>query len=102
MSQSQQLLDKMLVGEQFEIVHCEGALHSLELALESVKKGRRASWLRSVKMQFKRLADGHRLSNEHFPKEGVLPRKPGQQVDKHFRAIKNTSAGLHVEVRAIS
>lgn len=88
MSTSQQLLDDVIVGEQFEIHHCDGALRSLKLALEHVQKNKRKSWLRGIKMQFERLADGHRLSKENFPKEGILPRRTGQQTDKHFRAIK--------------
>lgn len=88
MSSTQQLLDDVIVGEQFEIHHCDGALRSLELALEHVQKGKRKSWLRGIKMQFERLANGDRLSDQHFPKEGRLPRRVGQQTDKHFRAIK--------------
>ncbi|CUA83964.1 hypothetical protein [Pseudidiomarina woesei] len=85
---SQTVIKKRITGSVFEIVHCAGALDSLDEALESIPKNKRQSWLRGVNRQFERLANGQRLSKENFPTEGELPRRPGQQVVKHFKALK--------------
>ncbi len=39
-------------------------------------------------VQLNRLANGGRISKDSFPKEGQLPKQPGQQNTKYFYALK--------------
>ncbi|MCU7906896.1 MAG: hypothetical protein KZQ76_13845 [Candidatus Thiodiazotropha sp. (ex Epidulcina cf. delphinae)] len=75
-------------GSKFTVIHCEGALESYEVALNSVEAGKHKSFTRGMIMQIQRLADGHRLSKENFPQEGNLPGRKGRQKAKKFYALK--------------
>ena len=75
-------------GRRFKVVHCEGALESYREALSHVEVRKRGSMTRGMMLQIQRLADGHRMSAENFPKEGELPTLPGQGKAKHFHALK--------------
>ena len=74
-------------GVQFAIVHCEGALDSYLQAVERLTKNKRISQTNALISQISRLANGERLSKEHFPQEGNLPKRPGQPTKK-FWALK--------------
>ena len=75
-------------GQQYRVVHCEGALDTFREALRHVKVGKAQSLTRQMILQIKRLADGHEMSKENFPSEGALPALPGQRRGKKFRALK--------------
>lgn len=75
-------------GGRFRVVHCAGAVESYRAALKHVDARKAKSFTRKIIAQLKRLADGQPMSNEHFPKEGELPKRPGQQRTRHFHALK--------------
>ncbi|WOG28260.1 hypothetical protein [Endozoicomonas sp. 8E] len=76
-------LDKY-VGTHYTIVYCKGAKESLDEVLakhapQPMKSNKLKAQMRSLLV---RLADGHRMTKENFPKEGDLP------DGSKFRAIK--------------
>lgn len=75
-------------GSRFRIVHCEGALESFREALTHIEARRALSLTQRLISQINRLANGEPLSREHFPKEGALPGRPGQQQPRYFHALK--------------
>jgi|TARA_R100000501_G_C2560403_1_gene71301 hypothetical protein len=76
------------VGGRFRVVHCDGAVESYWEALKHVKAGKAKSFTNRMIAQIKRLAEGQPMSQGSFPKEGELPKQPGQQRTKHFYALK--------------
>lgn len=64
-------LEKEFRGERLTIVHCDGAMDSLEKALTSVPHRRKT--LMAIHRQITTLGNMGRLSGENFPKEGNLP-----------------------------
>jgi hypothetical protein len=81
-------LKNRIKGKKFVIVHCKGALESFDSAMESLPKKKREALKRGMILQIQRLADGHQMSKENFPREGKLPNKTGQHGNKHFHALK--------------
>jgi hypothetical protein len=77
-----------VVGKQHTVIHCKGALKSLNKALEGVEACRRDKFRRTVSQQIDKLASGGRMSKENFPTEGNLPKKAGQKETKKFNALK--------------
>jgi hypothetical protein len=75
-------------GSRFRVVHCDGAVESYWEALKHVDARKAKSFTRNMIAQIKRLADGQPMSKGSFPKEGELPKLPGQQKTKHFHALK--------------
>jgi len=75
-------------GSKFTVRHCEGALESYVIALNSVDARRRKSFTNGVIQQIERLSNGQRMSRKNFPQEGVLPKRKGQQRAKKFNALK--------------
>jgi len=83
------MLDNEYIGSTFRVVHCKGAIDSLDIAIESVQAGKkRKSFIRGLIMQIKALANGKRMSKENFPSEGFLPKLKGQANAKRFKAFK--------------
>lgn len=68
-------------GSKYNIIHCDGAIDSFN---EVVKEHQNKCDQYTAQMiaLIKRLGDGHRMSNENFPKEGELP------DGSYFRALK--------------
>lgn len=81
-------LKKQYAGHKFTVIHCEGAIKSFQSALASVDARKHKAFIRGLIQQITRLANGERMSQENFPKEGVLPNKPGQSGTKNFKALK--------------
>lgn len=77
-----------LEGKQYVIIHCKGALKSLNKALECVEARKRDKFRRAISQQIDKLARGDAMSKASFPPEGVLPKKTGQQSTKNFNALK--------------
>ena len=77
-----------IVGKQYSIVHCKGALKSLNKALVGVKAQQRDKFRRAVSQQIDKLASGDTMSKASFPSEGNLPKKTGQKDTKKFNALK--------------
>lgn len=75
-------------GDRFKVVHCLGARESFEISLGHCEKGRANALRRGMDQQIKRLADGHRMSDNSFPSEGKLPKVKGQSKQKKFNAFK--------------
>jgi hypothetical protein len=75
-------------GSSYRIVHCKGALDSLNVALDRVPKHKQKSFIRGLSHQINRLANGHKMSSENFPKEGELPKCNGGEKNGHFHAFK--------------
>ena len=73
-------------GSRFTIVHCRNAIDSWNESLSHLKKNRAKSMRTHMTLQLKRLADGHRMTKENCPREGVLPTKNGRK--SRFRALK--------------
>ena len=88
MPKQREALIREYEGRRFRVVHCDGAAESYQDALNHVRSGRAASFTRGIVLQIKRLADGLPMSRENFPREGALPRQPGQQGTKYFNALK--------------
>lgn len=75
---------KYIEGNKCRVYYCNGALESLDEALNSVTPhAKKRKFKDSLKQQIQRLADGHTMSKENFPKEGKLPGNSG-----HFNAFK--------------
>lgn len=76
-------------GERFLVMHCEGALESLDEAMRHITPSKKVQSLRrNLDMQIARLASGDRMSGENFRTEGNLPKRPGQTSAKKFYALK--------------
>ncbi len=75
-------VDNEYTGVRFRVVHCAGALDSLEAALAKRKAGEHDGRKRSMIHQINRLTSGTRLSNSTFVSEGDLPN------GKNFKALK--------------
>ena len=75
-------------GSKFIVIHCKGALGSYEAALSKVDRRKHKSFTRGLILQIEKLANGHRMSKENFPKEGELPKRKGQQNTNKFNALK--------------
>jgi hypothetical protein len=89
MSKPKQIIpEDRIVGKKYTIVHCKGALKSLDKALNGVEARKRDKFRRSVSQQIDKLASGSRMSKENFPPEGNLPKKAGQKDTKKFNALK--------------
>ena len=60
-------------GSKYNVIHCDGAIDSLNKAMERVpaheKRTRKAQMLRLIE----RLGDGMNMPRDSFPDEGVLP-----------------------------
>lgn len=70
-------------GTKYKVIHCEGAKDSFFKELfEHVPKDKHDNYMARMRRLRERLADGHKMSNENFPKEGKLP------DGNHFRALK--------------
>ena len=72
---SDEKIERSFTGNRFTIVHCNEAIESFEEALSHVTAKKAKTFKRSMPMQIKRLADGHRMSKENFPQEGASPCK---------------------------
>lgn len=81
-------LQSRYVGEQSDIVHCDGAIESFRDALSRLQKGKAATLTRGMILQIERLASGQRLSKEHFRQEGSLPGCDGTASGGKFYALK--------------
>lgn len=73
-------------GTRLTVIHCDGALASLKQALERLPNGKKKqqSMLNWIDFALKRIANGDRLSNHNFPREGVIAGSNG----KHFYGMK--------------
>lgn len=70
-------------GKSYKVVHCDGAKESFLNELNKhVPKNKHNNYKARMRRLRERLADGQRMSNENFPKEGKLP------DGSHFRALK--------------
>lgn len=74
-------------GSSLRVVHCPGALGSLNEALEGVPAKQRQRFLNFLDKSFERLANGDRLSGDTFVKEASLPGLPGRSTG-NFWALK--------------
>lgn len=75
-------------GECYCVVHCKGALRSLNDAMKSVSPTKKhKSMLISLKLQVERLSSGRRTPELSIKQEGLLPSYQGKPP-KHFFAIK--------------
>lgn len=82
------MLDSIFEGECHTVIHCEGALKSLAVAIKSVsptKKQKRM--IISLRLQIERLSSGKRTPDLSVRKEGLLPSYEGKPA-KNFWAIK--------------
>lgn len=75
-------------GSKYRVVHCKDALDSLNNAIKSVTKAKAILLQHNMSLQIERLANGRRLSENSFCKEGNLPKKQGQSKAKKFYAMK--------------
>lgn len=70
-------------GTRYKVIHCEGAKESfLDELAKHVPSNLHPNYKARMRGLRRRLADGHRMSKENFPKEGKLP------DGTHFRALK--------------
>lgn len=70
-------------GSRYTIIHCDGAEDSFfEELRRHVPKNKHPNYKARMRRLLERLADGYRMSNENFPKEGQLP------DGSYFRALK--------------
>lgn len=82
------MLKAVFKGECHTVVHCNGALKSLAVALKSVTPTKKqASMMASIQVQIERLSSGKRSADLSVRKEGMLPSYNGRPA-KHFWAIK--------------
>lgn len=66
-------------GTALKVVHCDGAVDSFQAEIQHVAPvGKREKLKRALILQIRRLSNGHRLSKEHFPAEGELPKGSGK------------------------
>lgn len=78
-------------GKKYQIVHCEGANESFTAELcKHVPRNKHECYKARMVAIIRRLGDGHPMSNENFPKEGVLP------DESHFRALKKIPLRAYV------
>ena len=70
------------------MVHCHGALDSLEQALQGVEARKRCKFKNTLALQVERLANGQRFSKEHFRDEADLPVNPLTGKRDKFWALK--------------
>jgi len=75
-------------GAVYRVVHCLGARESFEEALRHVEARKQGSFRRGMVQQIQRLADGHPMTRENFPKEGKLPNNANGEGSGHFHALK--------------
>lgn len=75
-------IDNEYSGLKFRVIHCRGALDSLEQALAKRKASEHDGRKRSMVHQIDRLTSGQRLSAKTFVSEGDLPN------GKKFKALK--------------
>lgn len=75
-------------GTAYKVVHCSGALESLERALLGVEARKREKMKFALALQIERLANGQSMSNENFPEEGDLPFSQLTGRRAKFRALK--------------
>lgn len=81
-------LPKNIQGECHAVVHCLGALKSLQVALKSVTPAKKQkSMTAALLLQLERLASGKRMAGGSMRKEGQLPSYQGKPA-KNFWAIK--------------
>ena len=66
---------------KYDIIHCDGAIDSFKEVIKE-HQNKHDLYIAQMIALIKRLGDGHRMSNENFPKEGKLP------DGSHFRALK--------------
>ena len=81
-------IPRRLQGARWTIVHCEGALESLEVALETVAANKRRSMINGLRNQIRRHADGHPMAPRTFEDEGPLPGRNGGTSSRSFKAYK--------------
>lgn len=74
-------------GRKYTIVHCDGALETLRIALSRVTAAKRRSLINRLVSQIERLASGEPMSKDRFPAEGVLPKLNGVSSGR-FHALK--------------
>ena len=77
-------LEECYQGSCYKIIHCKGAEKSFYNALKHINPNRKNGYKAKMKAFRESLANGKRMSNENFPKEGTLP------DGTHFRALKKT------------
>lgn len=78
-------------GSRYTVVHCNGAEDSFFKELgKHVPKNKHPGYKARMRRIIERLADGHRMSNENFPKEGKLP------DGSHFRALKRNPLRAYI------
>jgi hypothetical protein len=78
-------------GKAYRIVHCLGALESFQEALGHVDARKHSTFRRGMVQQIQRLADGHKMTKENFPREGELPKKGNGESAGYFHAFKRIS-----------
>ncbi|MES4612989.1 hypothetical protein V2154_10435 [Ewingella sp. CoE-038-23] len=75
-------------GECHTVVHCDGAIKSLAVAIRSVSPSKKQrSMMISLQLQIERLSSGKRTAELSIRKEGLLPSYEGRP-SKNFWAIK--------------
>ena len=74
-------------GSLLKVVHCVQAWESFNESLQSMPASRRNSVKYQMDILVGRLANGHRLSKDSFPPEGLLPSLNGKPA-KNFYAFK--------------
>jgi len=77
-----------ICGTRWTIVHCKGALESLELALRTLKADKQRSMINGLKNQLERHANGHPMAEKSFENEGLLPPLNKGKKARHFKAYK--------------
>lgn len=75
-------------GAKYRVVHCLGALESFHQSLIHVETHKGKALKRGMVQQIQRLADGHRMSRENFPREGSLPKRNDGTHVGYFFAFK--------------
>lgn len=79
---SHKTLKDRMQGSVYTLIHCDGALQSLEDALEGMSEREKQKSRIKIITQINRLIDGHRMSEDNFVDEGKLPN------GKTFKAIR--------------
>ncbi|UAN29609.1 hypothetical protein KGP23_12935 [Serratia ureilytica] len=74
-------------GSCYKVVHCKGALDSLDDAMRSLRDKKAKSMLRQLILQIERLVSGARMAQGTVRKEGDLPSYQGRPA-KNFWALK--------------
>jgi hypothetical protein len=81
-------LKRSYKGKLFTVIHCDKAITSFKEELSHVPQHKHKAYIRNMIHQIKRLADGHKMSSDNFPKEGLLPSLTGKRNSKSFNALK--------------